>query len=507
MNKRIFLIFSLIILSIFFTSGCFLFDLFDIDRRTKQERAIDAGDPSLCMKATHPDICRAAVARSLGTSVSKDDFQDDTSAGCKTDEDCDAIEYCDEGSCKTRECTPKAKFCPSKYVLAECIDGKLVRQNCAFECKDSKCMSSAEKEKQDEKNSCEAGYQKCITDHRREYCYDGKKTESYCYYDCKGGACIDKKIKEDDSLDISTINSNIAESQDFIDYFQGPYMDALDKQIEILDSKDSRKKGLESYKGYLEGMGEKYEDATTTLQALEDAKKIFLDSYDPSMDIENMDVQDILDKSLTERMGDLWTDMTHWGTKSPEQIEQSAAEDQFKIYKAMLERQEEIDFLKKSTTERLGNVMAENLKGYAADKIIEVSKEAAEAAGGAAFAVVGTVSDALDAVKEEAQNMMYTGLIKAYNRRRIIMENTYSQMSNEEIHKKTVESVIDMPYLDAKTGVIIAKYGNLIENADCTIEGNKNSLCIDQNTFWVAMDKSYNHFNEHKLFLREIGND
>ena len=99
---------------------------------------------------------------------------------------------------------------------------------------------------------------------------------------------------------------------------------------------------------------------------------------------------------------------------------------------------------------------------------------------------------------------MFTGLIKAYNRRRNGLENQYPLKIKAEIHKLTVDNVEKFPYTDVKTGVLIAKYLNLLANEDCTVEWNKNPLYLDRHAFWVAMQKSYEEVNSKKLHDRWI---
>lgn len=220
------------------------------------------------------------------------------------------------------------------------------------------------------------------------------------------------------------------------------------------------------------------------------------------MDIENMDVDAMFEKGLggrlVEAIGNLWP---FGDKKGIEQLEQEQAEEQLTVYHAMLERQQEINLLKKNRVERVGSTMGDMLKDELTEQVKDKATMLAKSAGGMAFATVGILGEASETVQDEAQNMMFTGLIKTYDRRRAILENEYPKKTNEEIHKLTISQVEDFPYTDAKTGVIIAKYGNLLANKDCR-EDDSNPLCIDRHTFWVSMDKSYKHFNDKKMFDR-----
>ena len=100
----------------------------------------------------------------------------------------------------------------------------------------------------------------------------------------------------------------------------------------------------------------------------------------------------------------------------------------------MLERKSEIEFLKKSRLERVGDTVAGMVQDKIAEEVKTRAQDMEEAAGGTAFATVGIVGAALQTVQDEAQNMMFTGLIKAYNRRRAVLEEQNPMMSNEEIH-------------------------------------------------------------------------
>lgn len=453
--------------------------------------AVNSRDIENCDKITSVASREACVEQLSSNSGPKT---------CKAVIDCSPDELCIESKCLVPDCTEDSQYCRGDKI-EHCNNGRISISTCIYGCKDDDCLTKEEKDKivkaEEAKNVCEEKYKTCLSDTTLEYCESGIKTEKLCEFGCKKGKC-----NEETEVDLSGTIKKMKERQEFAEVVSGPYMQALDLAID--KEKDASKKtGLEAYKEFLGSSADKYGEAVATLEDLEKLKRIFIDQYDPSMDIENMDARDILEKGLTDRLSDAVSGLWPFGGKKGiEQQEQEQAEEQLKVYKAMLERKQEIEFLKKSRLSRVGDTMVGIVKDKLASTVKEKAEEMAEAAGGTAFATVGILSTALDTVQDEAQNMMFTGLIKAYNRRRNALEEQYPGKSNEEIHRLTVEDVEDFPYADAKTGVIIAKYGNLLANEDCTVEGNSNPLCIDRHAFWVSMDKSYEHINDKKLFKR-----
>ena len=63
MKSKIFIFFVMLVL---FTSGCIEMDMLGSDTMTKQERAVETGEPSICEDASNPDACFMAVAKSKG---------------------------------------------------------------------------------------------------------------------------------------------------------------------------------------------------------------------------------------------------------------------------------------------------------------------------------------------------------------------------------------------------------------------------------------------------------
>lgn len=266
----------------------------------------------------------------------------------------------------------------------------------------------------------------------------------------------------------------------------GKYMELLEEAIENETDPDTLH-GLQAYKEFLDSAGEKLETAETSLETLKDLKRLFLDAYDPKMNIEYMPVDKILGKGFFDKVKD-----GLFGEDKPEgaEKENADADDALTVYEAMLKRQEEIDFLKKGKLERVGDTVVSKIKDKAVDTVKENAEEIAKAVAGEAFGAVGTLSDAIDSFKEAAQKEMFIGLARAYNRRRDALAAQQPNLSPEDLHKLTVQQVQEDPYRDnTNTGFI--KHGNLLENKDCQDESNP--LCIDNRVFWTAMDKTYVH--------------
>jgi len=68
MQKKI--IFSLLFLLIFLFSGCLDFNM--ANGQTTQERAVAAGDPSICNSASQPGVCKIAVEKSLANNQTQE---------------------------------------------------------------------------------------------------------------------------------------------------------------------------------------------------------------------------------------------------------------------------------------------------------------------------------------------------------------------------------------------------------------------------------------------------
>ncbi len=127
-NKISMVLTMMALLSIILSSGCIDFDDFRTDGRTAQERAVAAGDPSICAGASHPDVCYTAVAKSEGdasiceriqdpgmksscrvSAVASGHREESDTDGCKYDSECPSI--C-EGNVKWKQgCNPRTGKC------------------------------------------------------------------------------------------------------------------------------------------------------------------------------------------------------------------------------------------------------------------------------------------------------------------------------------------------------------------------------------------------------------
>lgn len=272
----------------------------------------------------------------------------------------------------------------------------------------------------------------------------------------------------------------------------GKYMELLEAAIESETDPD-KLAGLQAYKEFLEKSGEKLENVAATVDTLKELKKIFLDAYDPSMDIEHMPVSSILKPGFFERVQ---TGLFGEGTKTPAEEENSAADDALSVYEAMLKRQGDIDYLKKSKFERLSGTITDKLKEKAQGELSDGVKGVAEGIAGTAMSTVGIVDYALSSFQEEAKKAMFQDLAKAYNRRRDDLAAKRPDLSPEQIHTMTVQQVKDDPYQD-NTNTGFVKFGNLLENKDCN-DDSGNPLCIDGRVWWTAMDKTYEHAHKAK---------
>ena len=340
------------------------------------------------------------------------------------------------------------------YSKSECLENTL-KTHGPEDCK-----------KADDEMACRLAYAKNGKD-----CGDG--------FEYKGGACV---VRKEDPAD-DDIETKAAKDLNTIkDAATGKYMDLLTKAIEN-ETDDHKKAGLEAYKEFLEKSGDKLEKVQTTVDTLKQIKQIFLDSYDPKMDIANMPVNKILDPGLFDRIKD-----RIFGAGTPSARDQ--ADSGLEVYEAMLKRQSENDFLQKGRLERLQDVVTSKLKDEGTSKVKEGVKDVAEGIAGTAFMAVGIVDHALTSFQEAAQKEMFVGLASAYNRRRDAIQASNPGLSPEEIHKRTVAQVKDDPYQDiVNTGFV--KYGNLLENGDC--KDANNPPCIDNRVFWTAMDKTYQY--------------
>lgn len=316
---------------------------------------------------------------------------------------------------------------------------------------------------------------KCRTAFAQRFgeCGDGyylSKTTKTCVERTKDVAGTDDDIESKVEGDLNTIK----------DAATGKYMELLEEAIES-ETDPAKLAGLQAYKDFLDKGGQQLESVGTSIDQLKEIKKIFLDAYDPSMDVDKMPVNKILDPGLFDKISNRL-----FGEDPP--TERSKADDALSVYEAMLKRQGEIDYLKKSKFERLKETITSKVKDDLTGQVTDKVTAIVEGTAGSAFKAVTFVGDAVKSFQEEAQKEMFVGLAAAYNRQRDAIKQSNPGLDPEELHKRTVQSVKENPYADVPNAGVV-KYGNILENPDCQDGGNP--LCIDDRVFWTAMDKAY----------------
>ncbi len=346
------------------------------------------------------------------------------------------------------------------YSKEECLDG-VFRNHTVDSCKDA-----------EDQIKCRTAYAKKFGE-----CGDGYA------FDKKAQTCAIRPPKEEGSDD--AIESKVeGDLTTIADAAKGKYMELLEKAID--DETDPNKlAGLQAYKHFLDKGGEKWEQVNATVDTLKDLKRLFIDAYDPSMNIDRMSVDKILEKGLFDRIKE-----RVFGADKPTGLsaENAQAEDALTVYATMLKRQGEIDFLQKGRKDRIQETIISKAKDQATEKLKDTVKETVEGAAGTAFGAVTAVGDALQAFQDEAQKQMFLGLARAYDRRREALAQQHPNMDPEELHQLTVKQVKEDPYQD-NTQLAVVKHGNLLENKDC--QDDSNPLCIDSRVWWTAMDKTY----------------
>lgn len=439
------------------------------------------------------------------------DEEEEEDVECEDDADCIFGEICKANVCvEEPECGKKDFYCLSTTLLQTCVDEMVDYEDCDYGCEGSRCLTKEEKEEKDkeEEKKCKEGSSQCLSDITAETCIDEEKVTEKCEFGCEKGTC--RATKKKNCTGLQRLNPFCSEDDDDIedkvegdistikDAVSGEYMELLQGAID--KEKDPAKlRGLEAYQKFLNQAGEQMESAQTTIDDLKAIKRIFIDSYDPSMDIENMPVDKILKPGIFDRI----KTGIFGGPKTEAGIEMAEAEDGLSVYEKMLERQAEIDFLKQSRMQRLGQVVTDKAKGDMVDKLKDKATDIAGNIAGDAMIAVTVVDYALTSFQDEAKKQSFVGLARAYNRRRADLQASNPNMSEEDLHKQAVEQVKKDPYQDVKGNVFI-KYGNILENADCSA-GTGNQLCIDNHVFWTAMDKTY--AQTHKDELRKRSNE
>jgi hypothetical protein len=400
-----------------------------------QTAAVQESDPVDCLKVDFPpprDKCHLMIAENTGDPTV-----------------CDGV----EGGMMS-------------YSPEECLE-KAFRNHSVEDCVNAKDEAACRTAWQNNgKASCGDGY---WFDKSKAACIKGEPPGS--------DDGIDEKAKED----LKTMG----------DAAKGKYMELLEKAIDG-ETDPGKLAGLQAYKEFLDKAGEKIESAQATWEKMEKLKKIFLDSYDPSMDIDRMPVDKILEQGLFDRIKDK---IFGGGEQSPQQKEISAADDALSVYEAMLKRQGDIDYLKKDKLSRLKDEVVSALKDDLTSRITDPAKEIAEGIAGPALLAVKPIDYALTAFQEGAKKEAFLDLAKAYNRRRDDLAQKRPDLSSEELHNLTVAQVKDDPYQD-NTNTGFVKFGNILENKDCQDESQP--LCVDSRVWWTAMDKAYQFQHKKK---------
>ncbi len=354
------------------------------------------------------------------------------------------------------------------YSKEECLAAAL-RNHSVDACEEAK-----------DEQACRTAY---VSHKRNQDCGEG-----FVYSSEKDGMCFKESEKPapvagtDDDIE-SKVEGDLNTIKDAA---TGKYMELLEAAIES-EEDDAKKLGLEKYKEFLEKSGEQLEEIQANIETLKEIKKIFLDAYDPSMDIDKMSVSKILDHGLFDKIKERLV-----GSDPP--TERSKAEDALSVYEAMLKRQGDIDYLQKGRMDRLKDVVVSKAKDKVTSELKDKVTGIVEGVAGTAFSAVGIIDNALTSFREEAQKEMFVGLAAAYNRQRQSIEQSNPGLSKEEIHARTMANVKANPYEDVPNAGFI-KYGNILENKDCNDESNP--LCIDNRVFWTAMDKAYQYSNKN----------
>ncbi len=205
MVAKKFLSVGLIIL-IVFISGCSFFEGFSVYRQTTQERAIAAGDPSICDGASHPDVCKAAVKRSDSVDENCGEYKEPC---CEKGDPCPGPDYliCEDGICVS--CGMENDHC--------CKDNGGEFCNGYHRCKDGVCidcgirgLSCSEEEPCCDEFTCKGGT--CITDDKcgmvNEPCCEGTvKCLHRSLVECRDGTCQFKSEEAEEEY-MNTMNGS-----------------------------------------------------------------------------------------------------------------------------------------------------------------------------------------------------------------------------------------------------------------------------------------------------------
>lgn len=284
-------------------------------------------------------------------------------------------------------------------------------------------------------------------------------------------------------------NAEKADILTIADAAKGKYIELLEADI-AAETDPGRLAGLQAYRDFLSQAGQTMEDAQASYETLSKFRQLFIDSYDPANDIQHFDVAAELDPGLFDAMRERL-----FGAGEPLTgiaKENAEAEHSLTIYQRMLEQQADNDFLKKDRIDRLSETIVSEFRDTVTGNVVDPATELAENLAGSAFFAVTYVGDALESFRAEAEHQMFLGLARAYNRRRDALQEQFPDRSPDELHQLAVQQVRDEPYRDnTNTGVV--KHGNILANPNCS-DGN-NPLCIQDDVWWTAMDKTYRYNN------------
>lgn len=358
---------------------------------------------------------------------------------------------------------------PASYTPEECIAG-VMRHGSPEECVDS-----------EDENAC-----------RTMYATNGRRCGDNFYFDRQAVQCVSYDEEEaaaaaaqNDST-TSLSNAEQADIASLQDAATGKYMELL-RQDAASATDPARKAGLEAYIGFLEQGGEALESAQSSFDDLQALQRIFIDTYDESMSIENYDVAADLDPGYWDQFN------TRLFGEDPEPTginkENAEAQTAMGVYETLLGVQSENDFLKQGKLERLGGEITSHFKDKWTGELVEGATDLAKNTAGLAFGAVTHVGDALEAFKSEAKKQTFIGLTRAYNRRRAAIEQSNPSLTPTEAHQQAVAQVKDDPYQDLK-GLSPIRFENLLLN-DCSSYNGE--LCIDPKVWWTALDKTYRY--------------
>lgn len=224
---------------------------------------------------------------------------------------------------------------------------------------------------------------------------------------------------------------------------------------------------------------------------------------DPKNDIEQMDDDELVKLRRNEKIAE-WKELfKFWKankTKTEEKQDQSLL-----FYKRMLERQvaidkwlsqkqqdfkREYDKFEKKVKDDITGAIKDEAKKYAFWELLDIVDSPAD---GPTTAILW---EAINVVKEHAQSSMFRWMVWAYNKwmeEELANHNWNIEKAHEAVTKNLKQDAYR--YEDYADWITFAKYGNLMENKECS-DKNKNPLCLNKDIFFKAMKKSYKYQNK-----------